>query len=186
LAQQLLTFGRVSRPCPRQLDLGEALIRGRCLWQKLLPEAIRIELDPAEGLPCVWADPAAIDQLVLNLVINARDAMPQGGSISIATRAVTLSAPLLGKGLDLPPGRWVQLSVCDTGGGIPQPLRKRIFEPFFTTKPAGCGSGLGLTMVHAIVIESGGQIAVSDWEGIGSRFDVYLPAMQEDELEQSP
>src|SRR5262249_739319 len=123
----------------------------------------------------VYADPVQIEQVVMNLAINARDAMPLGGTLIFATKNLDLIEAHPGKGFEIPPGRYVMLIVADTGNGIPPEYLDRIFEPFFTTKAAGAGTGLGLSTVYGIVKQSGGWIWADSDVGVGTSFKVCLP-----------
>jgi PAS domain S-box-containing protein len=175
LADDLLTFGRRARAEPEPVDL-EALIRG---VSDLLSVAAgsRVEIDicrSAAGIPAVRADPGQLEQVLLNLVLNARDAMPEGGTVTITTRCVELDkgrAPAAGV---IGPGRCVELVVTDTGTGMSPEIAARIFERFFTTKPS-TGTGLGLSAVRSIVTDAGGSIEVQTAEGAGTAFRIYLP-----------
>jgi signal transduction histidine kinase len=174
LTQQLLAFSRKQVLSPRLLHMDQVLSSMRELLQRLLGESVQVEMIEDQELFTTFADPIQIEQVLLNLAVNARDAMPQGGSVRIVTRNLSLSdadaAPLA-----LGAGDYIALSVHDTGTGIPDAIRERIFEPFFTTKEQGKGTGLGLSTVYGIVKQSGGQIVVSSQLGQGSTFTVYLP-----------
>jgi PAS domain S-box-containing protein len=178
LAQRLLTFGRAERLVAQVLEPNELLASAEGMLRHTLPPNVELTLALGSSVPHVRADPAALEQAVLNLVLNARDAMPGGGRLSIATSALDARDGLRADGVDLPPGRWLRISVQDSGVGIPSGTRERIFEPFFTTKQES--SGLGLAMVYGIVSESGGQVGVWSRPGRGARFDVYLPGVEED------
>jgi two-component system cell cycle sensor histidine kinase/response regulator CckA len=161
LADDLLAFGRRALAEPRPVDLGD-LIRGISdLLTVAAGAGVRIDLRlPHTGRAAVLADPGQLEQVLLNLVLNARDAMPDGGTLTIAARAVD---------------RNIELTVADTGVGMSPQLTGQIFEPFFTTKP-GTGTGLGLSAVSSIVTEAGGSIDVDTSEGSGTSFRIYLPA----------
>jgi PAS domain S-box-containing protein len=176
ITKQLLTFGRRQIGSPRPLDLN-ALIRGaERMLQRLIDEDIRLETDLDPALEPVEADPGQMNQLLLNLSVNARDAMPDGGRLVIATanaRFDSGNAPP-----DCQPGAYVKLTVADTGAGMNQETMRHLFEPFFTTKPTGLGTGLGLATVYAIVKQGGGSIRVDSEPGTGCRFEIYLPCAE--------
>jgi two-component system cell cycle sensor histidine kinase/response regulator CckA len=164
LTRQLLAFARQQVLAPAPLDLNE-IARGLVpMLGRLIGEDVRIAMLAGPGLPRVLADRAQVEQVIINLAINARDAMPEGGTLSIETSAGVLD-------------EFVCLSVTDTGTGIEPAVRERIFEPFFTTKEVGVGTGLGLATVHGIVTQSGGHVRVSSEPGHGSTFSVHLPAV---------
>jgi len=172
LTRQLLTFSRQQLLEPRVLDLGQVVKRMNRMLGRTLGETIRIVTRLAPEPLSVKADLSQLEQLILNLSINARDAMPHGGTLTLETRAERLAAPP--PSLELPPGDYAVLSVSDTGHGIDAVTRSRIFEPFFTTKERGRGTGLGLSTVYGIVKQSGGAIEVESEPGHGARFIVHL------------
>jgi two-component system, cell cycle sensor histidine kinase and response regulator CckA len=174
LADQMLTIGRRQVRAPTAVDLDAVVATMRSMVRRAIPEDIEIEVHPHGATPAVVADPAQLEQVLLNLVLNARDAMPMGGRLVIAT-GVPDAAELQRKGLDAGVG-WARLTVSDTGHGMDAATLEQIFEPFFTTKERGKGSGLGLSTVHGIISQSGGHITASSRPGEGTRFDVYLPA----------
>jgi PAS domain S-box-containing protein len=170
LTRQLLAFSRKQVLLPELLNLNGIVLELETMLRPLIGEdvALTTELDPALGP--IEADPGQLHQVVMNLVVNARDAMPGGGSISIETANADV-----GENEDaMEPGRYVTLTVRDTGEGIDDPTLKQIFEPFFTTKASGKGTGLGLATVYGIVKQSGGYVAVESELGIGSAFTIYL------------
>jgi len=170
LTRQLLAFARKQVLEPRWLDLNAAIGQIERILQRLIGEDVILEyqLHPEAGQ--VHADPTQIEQVILNLAINARDAMPRGGRLTIATMPVELA------GTELLSGTYTRLSVTDTGIGMDAATRLRIFEPFFTTKPSGKGTGLGLSTVYGIVRQSGGRVEVTSTLGEGTTFDVLLPS----------
>jgi signal transduction histidine kinase/CheY-like chemotaxis protein len=179
LVRQLLAFGRQQRLAPRVLDLNAVVSGLGPLLTRLIGEQVRITVALAPGKAYVKADRSQLEQVIVNLVTNARDAMPGGGRLSIDT---ALHEPDQG----VPGPGWVVLSVLDTGLGMDREIRQRVFEPFFTTKPFGKGTGLGLATVHGVVEQSGGHVVVESELGAGSCFRVFLPltieAIPADEL----
>jgi two-component system, cell cycle sensor histidine kinase and response regulator CckA len=178
LTRQLLTFSRKQVSQPKPLDLSLVVADSQEMWKRLLGEAIRlvIRLNPAVGQ--VMADAGQIHQVLMNLVVNARDAMPQGGTLVIETSDFEVDAAYVAAIPEAVQGSHVLLAVSDTGVGMDDETRQRIFEPFFTTKPMGEGSGLGLATVFGIVKQSHGWIDVYSEPGMGSTFKVYLPRIQ--------
>jgi signal transduction histidine kinase/CheY-like chemotaxis protein len=172
LVRQLLAFSRQQRLAPRVFDLHRVVGDMQRLLGRLIGERIDLRVALAEGPLLVNADPGQVEQVVINLVTNARDAMPEGGTLTITTRAIESGA---GDALPALGGAQVVLSVSDTGVGMDAETRQHAFDPFFTTKQIGQGTGLGLATVHGIVEQSGGKIVVESRPGRGSRFDVYLP-----------
>ena len=186
LTRQLLAFSRGSTPEPRLLDLNAVVAQLDRMLQRVIGEDVKIEIRAGRGLGRVWADHTQMEQLLLNLALNARDAMPGGGRLTIETQDVAADA---GDPLSAPaPGRQVLLAVSDEGVGIDAETREHIFEPFFTTKPEGAGSGIGLATVHGIVEQARGSIRVDSEPGLGTTFRVYLPCAEEqaEALEPSP
>jgi PAS domain S-box-containing protein len=179
LTRQLLAFSRKQVLQPKPIDLNAVLADMNKMLQRLIGEDVDLEIQPAAGLGTVLADPGQIEQVLLNLAVNARDAMPDGGRLTLATANVDLAeADAQRRGL-APPGRYVCLAVEDTGCGIRDEIREHIFEPFFTTKEPGKGTGLGLSTVYGIVKQSGGYIWVSSGVDRGARFDIYLPLLDQ-------
>jgi hypothetical protein len=170
LVKRMLAFSRQQEFEPRAIDLNE-LVRGtEQMLRSLIGEAVELVIDVPSGLGFVMADPVQLEQVLLNLATNARDAMPSGGRLAI--RAARGSLPTAGQ---LPPGSYLRLTVSDTGLGMDKATLQRIFEPFFTTKPLGVGTGLGLSSVYGIVEQSGGTIEVESVPGAGTIFHIYLP-----------
>jgi len=178
LTQQLLTFSRKQILEPVVIDLNHVVEEMSDMLQRLIGEKIEFDLDLAAELPLVMADKGGIEQVIMNLVVNARDAMPEGGVLSIETRKLYLDKLDVTSLPGAIPGEYVLLRVSDTGHGIPREIRDRIFDPFFTTKSDIGGTGLGLPTVFGIVKQSGGFLDLVTTESRGSRFDIYLPAVQ--------
>ncbi|NTU60452.1 MAG: response regulator [Deltaproteobacteria bacterium] len=176
LVQQLLAFGRKQVLRPTLVDLAELVADGVRMLERLLGEDIEIRVVPSAGTGQVRADPGQLQQILLNLALNARDAMPSGGKLTIETGRVRCSEADVARQPGLKPGPYVVLTVSDTGHGMDAPTQARIFEPFFTTKEFGRGSGLGLATVHGIVSQSGGHIEVVSRVGHGTTFRLYFPA----------
>jgi PAS domain S-box-containing protein len=184
LTRQLLAYGRKQILRPQVLDLGALVADLGAMLQRLIGEDVELTLDPAPAR--VVADPGQLGQVVMNLTVNARDAMPTGGRLAVGTRAVTLGPGVAHDGADVRAGRYVLLTVSDTGCGMTPEVRQHIFEPFFTTKGVGEGTGLGLATVYGIVKQSGGHIAVESEPGRGTTFRIYLPAAPAGEDEGGP
>jgi PAS domain S-box-containing protein len=176
LTRQLLMFSRRSVLSRKHLDLNEVVANLIRMLRRLIGEHIDLRFDARSALPPVDADAGMLEQVIMNLVVNARDAMPKGGRITLATAVTDLTeADTLGQAARRP-GRFVCLSVDDTGTGMDSETVARVFEPFFTTKEAGQGTGLGLATVHGIVAQHQGWVEVESWPGVGSTFRVLLPA----------
>jgi PAS domain S-box-containing protein len=186
LTRQLLIVGRreAIRPETMQLNLIVADIRE--LLSRTIGEHIELVVKSAPALPAIRADRGQIEQILLNLAVNARDAMPGGGTLSIATSVADLDAGYVRLHPDAREGRHVELSVSDTGVGMAGEVMAHIFEPFFTTKPTGQGTGLGLATVYSIVAAAGGSLGVYSEPGIGSTFRVLLPASEEASVAPAP
>ncbi len=174
LTRQLLAFSRKQVIQPTVLDLNAVVREMERIVQRTIGEDVQIVLDLPWTLDPVLADRGQIEQILLNLAVNARDAMPSGGRLTIHTANERLVGDI-GNGLTVVPGDYVHLGVSDTGVGMTPEVQAQLFEPFFTTKPAGKGTGLGLSTVYGIVKQSGGYIGVTSAPGDGARFDVYLP-----------
>ena len=171
LTQQLLAVARKQVLTPVSVDVNQVVRSGEKMLRRLVGEDITLvmKLDPHAG--AMTADPGQLHQILLNLAVNGRDAMPQGGILTLETSRVTVPSGWR----DLPVGEWVRLVVRDTGIGMSPEVLAHVFEPFFTTKPLGRGTGLGLATVHGIVAQCGGHIRVDSAPGRGARFDVYFP-----------
>jgi PAS domain S-box-containing protein len=178
LTRQLLAFSRKQVLKPKLLALNSVVAEMTHLLQRVLGETIQLKLKLAEPVPCIRADPGQMEQLILNLAINARDAMPQGGVLSVETSNVTLTEPSTNSSGYLPPGSYALLRIADTGCGMTPEVQAHLFEPFFTTKDIGKGTGLGLSNVYGVVKQSGGEITVTSAAGRGCVFDIYLPRFE--------
>jgi CheY-like chemotaxis protein len=179
LTQQLLAFARKKIVQPQEANLNAILGRMAPMIGRLVGEHIELALELSPQLGSVKVDVGSIEQVIVNLIVNARDAMPNGGKLTLKTQDIVLDAREAGAHPDLAPGTYVALVVTDTGTGMNSEVLARLFEPFFTTKAPGAGTGLGLAMCHGIVTQAGGTISVDSELGAGSRFCVYLPRQLE-------
>ncbi|MGA2235657.1 MAG: ATP-binding protein [Terriglobales bacterium] len=184
LTRQLLMFSRQQVVQPVILDINQTVGNIEKMLQRLIKENIEFTVVLDRHLDRVKADPGQIEQIVLNLVVNARDAMPNGGKLRIQTSNAHLEKDSPQAGAGEPRGRFILLEVTDTGTGMDQQTQARIFEPFFTTKAVGEGTGLGLATVYGIVKQSNGHIEVQSTLGHGSSFKIYLPAAEQTEADQ--
>ena len=175
LVRQLMAFSRLQVREPALMDVNITISEMERMFRHLLPENIEFATRLDTNLRHVLADPSQIHQVVMNLVVNARDAMPHGGRLEIETRNADVDPRKVEGHLNMPAGSYVMISVVDTGVGMDQQTQEHLFEPFFTTKPMGAGTGLGLSTVYGIVKQNGGWIWVSSEKGKGSAFKVYLP-----------
>jgi two-component system, cell cycle sensor histidine kinase and response regulator CckA len=175
LTRQLLAFSRRQIIAPRALNLNKIIVESEKMLHRLVGEDIEIDFSPRVDLWTVNADPTQIDQILVNLTVNARDAMPDGGKITITTDNIILDSFDNRKPVDLSGGEYVVLAISDSGSGMDQSVLEHIFEPFFTTKGDGKGTGLGLSTVYGIARQNGGSVAVRSAPGQGSVFELFLP-----------
>jgi len=175
LVNQLLTFSRKQVIEPRLLDLNTTVVEMNKMMRRIIGEKIELETKLEPDLWLVKIDPSQIEQIIINLAINARDAMPDGGRLTIETSKIILDDNYVAQHLESQPGEHVLLAVNDTGHGMSEEIKSRIFDPFFTTKEQHKGTGLGLATVYGIIRQNGGNIWVNSEEGVGTTFKIYLP-----------
>ncbi|HKQ45575.1 MAG TPA: ATP-binding protein [Rhizomicrobium sp.] len=186
LVSQLLAFSRKQTMQPKILALGDVVGELAQMLRRLVGEGISLKLEREPDLWPVHADEAQLGNAIINLVVNARDAMPSGGTVTIRTANQTVNAATpLGTAI-MPPGDYVRIEVADTGTGMSKEIQSKIFDPFFTTKPVGQGTGLGLATVYGIVKQSGGFITVDSAPGRGTSFNIYLPRRRIEASESAP
>jgi nitrogen-specific signal transduction histidine kinase/ActR/RegA family two-component response regulator len=185
LTRQLLAFSRQQTVQSRSIDLNEVVTQSANLLRRVIGEDVRLVTHLTPGLWKTRMDPGQVEQVIMNLAVNARDAMPAGGALTIETSNMELDANYTGRILGVPAGSYVLLTVSDTGTGMTPEIRERLFEPFFTTKPAGKGTGLGLSIVYGVVKQSQGEIIVYSEPGQGTTFKLYLPR-NEAQSDESP
>jgi len=178
LTRQLLAFGRKQIFQPEVLDLNRVLAGMDSMLRQLLGDGVTVRSVPAAGLKAVRADAGQIEQVIVNLAINARDAMPNGGTLVLETSNLTVRQDSPGRDPELKPGDYVMLAITDTGVGMSEEAMKRAFEPFFTTKGIGNGTGLGLAACHGIIKQSGGHISIDSKVGKGTTFKIFLPQVE--------
>jgi CheY-like chemotaxis protein len=175
LTTQLLTFSRKQAAQVHALDLNVVVTEAQKLFSRILGEDVQLESRLSPSLGQVMADPGQMHQVLMNLVVNARDSMPAGGKLTIETRNVEVDEAFSRQHPEVAPGKYVWLGVTDTGTGMSEEVKRQIFEPFFTTKEKGKGTGLGLATVYGIVRHSEGWIRVESEPGAGTTFHIYLP-----------
>jgi len=179
LTHQLLAFARQEVIQPRVLNVNDVVEGVERLLIRTLGEHIELITDLAEGLPLILADPGQIEQVLVNLAVNARDAMPRGGKLVIQTTSTDIDEIAAAGHAGLPPGRYVAMKVSDTGTGIPRDVMERVFEPFFSTKPKGEGTGLGLATVYGIITQAGGHVRIYSEPGMGTTLTALLPVTEQ-------
>jgi PAS domain S-box-containing protein len=179
LTRQLLAFSRKQVLQPMLLDLNAVVSDVVKILRHLIGEDLQIVIEGKTNLASIWADRGQVEQILMNLANNARDAMPNGGKFTLRTENAELGQDDVARYPYVRPGRYVHLSVSDTGVGMSEAVRTRVFEPFFTTKPLGKGTGLGLATVYVTVKQSGGYIWITSAPGKGATFDIYLPRVDE-------
>lgn len=175
LVGQLLAFSRQQKLTPQVINIAEALNNLSPLLTRLLGEYVQLKIDNARDVWRVKVDPTQLDQVLMNLAVNARDAMPKGGVLQIRTDNFTINTPLPVRGDNVIPGQYLRVRVTDNGTGIPADVVSRIFDPFFTTKGVGAGTGLGLSTVFGIMKQTGGHVLVDTAEGVGTTFTLLIP-----------
>ncbi|MCY2967223.1 MAG: PAS domain S-box protein, partial [Planctomycetota bacterium] len=180
LTRQLLDFSRQAMVEPRILNLNLLVDETAEMMRRLIGDNVTLDFIPDPALGKVKADPGQLEQVIMNLVLNARDAMPAGGRVTITTRDMTLTAEDLTASPELIPGRFAEVTFTDAGVGMSDAVKSRIFEPFYTTKGVGKGTGLGLAVVHGVVRQAGGAISVESEVGRGTTFTIHLPTVLEE------
>ena len=180
LVRRLLTFSRKTETAPKPLNLNDEIIHIKKLLDRTIPKMIEIEIGLQNGLNTINADSSQIEQIMMNLAVNARDAMPDGGRLVIETEDIVLDQAYCSGHIEATPGPYVLVSVSDTGMGMDKKTMERIFEPFYTTKAPGKGTGLGLAMVYGIVKQHGGYIICYSEPAMGTTFKIYFPALVSD------
>ena len=179
LTRQLLAYGRKQILRPEALDLSNVLAGMEGMLRHLMGSEVDLRIVPAVGLQAVKADAGQVEQVIMNMVINAHDAMPNGGQLTLETANVTFDEQSVGRYAELKPGNYVMLAITDTGTGMSEEVKARVFEPFFTTKGVGQGTGLGLSTCYGIIKQSGGHIGVYSEVARGATFKIYLPQVEQ-------
>jgi two-component system cell cycle sensor histidine kinase/response regulator CckA len=185
LTKQLLAFSRQQALAPQIVDLNAIVAELKKLLDRVIGEDVHLDVVTYPGLLRVRVDPGQVEQLILNLAVNARDAMPQGGNLRIATASATIDDDFARRHAGAVPGQYVAISVADNGCGMSSDVLAHMFEPFFTTKPVGKGTGLGLATVFGVVRQSGGFLTVDSAVGVGTTFTAYLPVTTENHSDGS-
>jgi PAS domain S-box-containing protein len=186
LTRQLLAFGRRHAAEPRLVDVGEALRRLTPLLRALVAPRVRLDVHVSPGAWPIRIDPAHLEQVLMNLIINARDAMADGGRLLVEAQNLHLLETRTFQAMEAPPGEYLQLRVADSGAGMSESVVERMFEPFFSTKPTGKGTGLGLSVVYGIVQQSGGYLEVSSHPGTGTEIRLLFPRGEHAAVEAAP
>jgi PAS domain S-box-containing protein len=184
LTGQLLAFSRKQVLKPTVHNLNSVITNIERMLKRIIRESVELKTDLAPDLSNIKADPGQIEQVIMNLAVNARDAMPNGGILTISTCNVSRGPEVLNIQDTCQPGEYVKMTVSDTGEGMSDETKRRMFEPFFTTKELGKGTGLGLATVHGIVKQSGGEIRVSSVVGEGTTFDIFFPCVDDEQEKQ--
>jgi PAS domain S-box-containing protein len=179
LTRQLLAYGRKQFLQPETLDLNRLIASMEGMFYLLMGGEVDTQIVPAAGLKAVKADAGQIEQVIVNMAINARDAMPNGGKLTLETANVSIDQESVGRYPELKPGDYVMLAITDTGTGMSEEVKARVFEPFFTTKGVGQGTGLGLSTCYGIIKQSGGHISVYSEPGRGTTFKMYMPQVEQ-------
>ncbi len=185
LTQQLLAFSRKQVLQPQRVDVNGQITSFLGMLRRVMGSDIRVETELGADTWQVFADPGQLERVLMNLGVNARDAMPNGGTLRLRTENIVLDGPRASESVGLSPGAYVRMVIEDTGTGIDPSVLAHIFEPFVTTKPQGLGTGLGLSTVYGIIEQTGGTIRVDTTPGRGSRFSVYLPRAEDDSLRRT-
>ncbi|MFO7606744.1 MAG: ATP-binding protein [Desulfurivibrionaceae bacterium] len=181
MTRQLLVFSHKQETAKRVINLNMLVTNLMKMLDRMIGEDIVLELDPAPDLPAVMADPAHIEHVLLNLAVNAKDAMPGGGKLTVRTSTAILDGPAVDQLVGVDPGNFVLISITDNGRGMPEEVQKKIFEPFYTTKANSRESGLGLATVFGIIKQHNGHISVESAVGQGTTFNLYLPAIDNEQ-----